>query len=129
MGIWLRRTFSLKGRAEACAVYVFPLILYRLSVLPLPKAHRLAFQQSLTRLLWRSRRPMVRRQVYIQRTRNGLGMPDLKSHWIAERLAYLDRSLSGDAVWRIFPRLKSNPKAEGRRRPMGETTFVHKGPS
>ena len=26
---------------------------------------------------------------------------------------------------RIFPRLKSNPKAEGRSRPMGETLFVH----
>ena len=42
---------------------------------------------------------MVHRQVCIQRTRNGgLGMPDLESHWLAERLAYLDRSLtpSGD---------------------------------
>ena len=33
---------------------------------------------------------MVRRQVCIQRTRNGgLGMPDLESHWLAERLAHL----------------------------------------
>ena len=28
VGIWLSRRLSLKGRAEACAVYVFPLILY-----------------------------------------------------------------------------------------------------
>ena len=73
---------------------------------------------------------MVRRQVCIQRTRNrGLGMPDLESHWLAERLAYLGRALTGDAVWRLkasqtFPRLKSDPKAEGRRRPLGETLFV-----
>ena len=45
-------------------------------------------------------------------------MPDLVSHWLAERLAYLGRSLLGDAVWRqkvsrIFSRLKSDPKAEG----------------
>ena len=45
-------------------------------------------------------------------------MPDLESHWLAERLAYLGRSLTGDAVWRLkasrtFPRLKSDPKAEG----------------
>ena len=40
VGIWLSRRLSLKGRAEACATYVFPLILYRLAVLPLPKAHR-----------------------------------------------------------------------------------------
>ena len=70
---------------------------------------------------------MVRRQICIQRTRNGsLGMPDLESHWLAERLAYLDRSLTGDAVLRrkarrTFPCLQSDPKAEGRRQPMGET--------
>ena len=40
---------------------------------------------------------MVRRRVCIQRTRNGgLGMPDLESHWLAERLAYLDGGLSDE---------------------------------
>ena len=51
VGTWLSRRLSLKDRAEACAGYVFPLILYRLVVLPLPKACRLALQQSLSRLL------------------------------------------------------------------------------
>ena len=130
VGIWLSMRLSLKGRVEACAVYVFPLILYRLAVLPLPKARRLALQRSLSRLLWGGARPMVRRQVCIQRTRNGgLGMPDLESHWLAERLPYLGRSLTGDAVWRrkasqTFPRLNSDPKAEGRRKPLGEALFV-----
>ena len=73
---------------------------------------------------------MVRRQVCIQRTLNGgLGMPDLESHWLAERLAYLGQSLTGDAVWKLkvsqtFPRLKSDPKAEGRRRSLGKALFV-----
>ena len=73
---------------------------------------------------------MVRRQVFIQRTRDrGLGMPDIENHWLAERLAYLRRSLTGNAVWRrkasrTFPRLRSDLKAEGRRRPMGEALFV-----
>ena len=73
---------------------------------------------------------MVRRQVCIQRTHNGgLGMPDLESHLLAERLAYLSRSLMEDAVWRrkasrTFPRLKSDPKVEGLRKPMDETAFV-----
>ena len=40
VGIWLSRRLSLKGRARGCAVYVFPLILYRLAVLPLPEAQR-----------------------------------------------------------------------------------------
>ena len=128
--IWLSRRLFLNGRAEACAVCVFPLIFYRFAVLPLPKARQLALQQSLSRLFWASGRPMVRRQVYIQRTRNGgLSMPDLESHWLAERVAYLGRSLTGDAVWRrkasrTFPCLKSDLKAEGRRRPMGEALFV-----
>ena len=111
-------------------MYVFPLILYRLAVLPLPKARWLAIQQSFSRLFWGGRGPMVRRQVCIQRTRNGgLGMPYLETHWLAERLAYLGRSLTGDAVWRLkasrtFPRLQSDSKAEGRRKPMGEALFV-----
>ena len=130
VGIWLSRRLSLKGRAEACAACVFPLILYRLAVHPLPKAYRLALQRSLSRLLWGGARPMVRRHVCIQRTCNGgLCMPDLESHWLAERLAYLDRVLTGDSVWRrkaswTFPRLNSDPKAEGRRRPLGEALFV-----
>ena len=100
VGIWLSMRLSLKGRAEACAVYLFPFILYRLAILPLPEARRLALLRSLSRLLWGGARPMVRRQVCIQRTPNrGLGMPDLESHWLAERLAYLGRSLTGDAVW------------------------------
>ena len=132
VGIWLSRRLSLKGRAEACAAYVFLLILYRLAVHPLPKAHRLALQRSLSRLLWMVRRHvwMVRRQVCIQRTRNGgLGMPDLESHWLAERLGCLGRSLTGKAVWRrkvsqTFPRPNSDPKTEGRCRPLGEALFV-----
>ena len=125
MGTWLSRRLSLKGRAEACAEYVFPLILYRLAVLLLPKAYRLALQRSLCRLLWGGRRPIVCRQVCIQRTHDG----GLESHWLAERLAYLGRSLTADAVWRrktsrTFPRLNSDPKAEGLRKPMGKTAFV-----
>ena len=58
-------------------------------------------------------------------------MPDLESHWLAERLVYLGPSITGDAVWRrkasrSFPRLKSDPEAEGRRKPLGEALFVRK---
>ena len=56
-------------------------------------------------------------------------MPDLESHWLAERLGYLGRSLTRDTVWRrkvsrTFPRFKSDPKAECRRKPIDETPFV-----
>ena len=108
VGIWLSRRLSLKNRLFNNGLgdrgsipgrvipKTLPLILYRLAVLSLPKVHRLALQRSLSRLLWGGARPMVRRQVCIQRTRNGgLGMPDLESHWLAERLAYLGRALTG----------------------------------
>ena len=127
VGIWLSSWLSLKSRAEACALNVILLRLYRLAVLPLPKE----LQRSLSRLLWGGARPMLRRQLCIQRTRNGgLGMPDLESLWLAERLAYLSRSLTVDAVWRrkasrTFPHLKSDLKAKGRRKPLGEALFVH----
>ena len=121
--VWFGRDFQLewnwsKVQAKVNAL-VGILILYRLAVLPLPKARRLALKQSLSRLLWGGARPMVRRQVCIQRTR----------HWLAERLAYLGRSLTGDAAWRrkasrTFPRLKSDPKAEGRRKPLDEALFI-----
>ena len=74
VGTWLRRCFSLNGIVEVCAVYIFPLIFYRLSILPLVKAHRLALQRSLSRLLRGGRRPMVHRQVCCQHPSNeGLG--------------------------------------------------------
>ena len=99
VGTWLRRRLSLKGRADACAVYVFSVSLYRLSVLLLPKGSRVALKQSLSKLLWGGRSPMVRIQVSHQRLCNGgLGMPDLESYWLAERLAFLGRSLTRDTV-------------------------------
>ena len=56
-------------------------------------------------------------------------MLDLESHRLAERQAYPDWSLTTDAVWSLkvrvaFPRLRSNPKAEGRRWPRDEAPFV-----
>ena len=72
VGTWLRRRLSLKGRAEVCALYIFPLILYHLFVLHLPRCHRVTLKQFLSKLLWKDRSPMARRQVYHQHPRNGV---------------------------------------------------------
>ena len=58
----------------------------------------------------------------------GLGMPDNESHLLAERLAYLGRSLTTDAVWSLkvrvtVPHLGLCPSAERRRRPRDEPPF------
>ena len=66
-------------------------------------------------------------QVCHQRLCNGgLEMLDLESHGLAERLAFLVRSLTRDTAWgqkKAFSRLKSNPKAESCRKPRGEAPF------
>ena len=49
MGTWFREQLFLKGRVEVCAVYLFPLILYHLSVLPLPEGHWVALKHSLSK--------------------------------------------------------------------------------
>ena len=73
---------------------------------------------------------MLSRLVCCQRPRNeSLGMLDIENHWFAERLAYLGRSLSKDAVWRrkasnTFPCLKSDLKAECQRKLRGEAPIV-----
>ena len=74
VGIWLREQLFLKGQAEMCVVYIFPLFFYHLSVLPLTWSHWMALKQSLSKLLWKGRSPMSRRQVCYQRL---LGMLDL----------------------------------------------------
>ena len=106
-------------------MYIFPLILYYLSVLPLPKDHRVALKRSLFKLLWKGRSSMVRRQVFCQHPRNG----GLESHLIAEKLAYLGCYMSKDTVWGqkmidVFPRIESNSKAEGRRKSRNEAPFA-----
>ena len=129
MGTWLPMRLSLKGKAEVCAVYNFPWsITYWLYFL------------CLGHVGWRCNDPSpdysgevegqwsVHRSVFNVHTMCQ-GTLDLESHWLAEKLAYLGRSLSGYAVWRLkacrnFPRLKSDPKAEGRRKPMGKTPFI-----
>ena len=113
-------------------MYIFPLILYHLSILPLPKDHQVVLKWSLFKFLWKGQNLMVHRQVCCQHPWNGdLGIPDFESHWLIERLAYLGRSLLRDTVWGqkvrdIFPRLKSNPKAKGCCKPRDEASFICK---
>ena len=120
---WLRRRLSLKGWAEVGTVYIFLLILYRLSVLHLPKNHRVGLEQSLFKHTWsvdRSAANVLAMEVWGCQISRDTGL---------RSLAYLGRSLTKDAVWSLqlrnaFPRLRSNPEAEGRRRPRDEAPFI-----
>ena len=57
-------------------------------------------------------------------------MPHLASHRHAERLAFLERTVTEEHVWsckigEAFPNLYSDPRGEGRRRPKGEARFLN----
>ena len=52
-------------------MHIFPLILYLLSVLPMPKDDQAALIQSLLKLLRKGRSPLVRRQACYRRPRDG----------------------------------------------------------
>ena len=86
-----------------------PLILYQLSVLPLPGARLLALERDLFRFLWKGRRSMVRRHICSQRPCNGgIGMLNLTALKDAERLTFLYRSITQENAWQekiraIFP--------------------------
>ena len=128
---WLRRRLSLKGRAEACATYVFPMILYRLSVIPLPRDRLKALERLLFTLLWKkATKAKVLRKVCYQRIREGgLGMPDILSHLRAERLSFLIKTMEEEPAWAhkvlsFFPRLSASLTAECRRRPRGQPDFI-----
>ena len=101
VGTWLPRWLSINGRAEVCALYVFSLII-----------NDWLYFICLRYVSWRFNDPSpdysgeaesrwsVDRFSFNLHAIGGLSMPDLVSHWLAERIAYLGRSLSGDAVWR-----------------------------
>ena len=101
----------------AFTVYVFTFILYRLAVLPLPKAHRLALERSHYRLLWGGLRPMIRRRA------TGV--------WVCLIWKTCIRGLILDGGRGVETKDESDffsspvrPKTEGRHKPMGKTPFV-----
>ena len=115
-GVWFGHSLQLERNWSEVRAKVEAQV--GLSVLLLPTYHRMALKQSFYKLLWKGRSLMARRQVCYQRPRNGgLGMPDLESHRLAERLAYLSRSLSKDTVWGKSERRLSPPEvqSQGRR--------------
>ena len=78
-GTWHRRRLSLRGSAVMFSMCIFPLILYYLSILPLPEDHRMVLKRSFSKSLWKGQSPMVRRQFCYQRLRNeSLGMPSAR---------------------------------------------------
>ena len=61
--LWLRRRLPLKGRAEVCGLHIYPLVVYRLSVLPVRCTILFKLERILFQFVWAKRFPSVRREI------------------------------------------------------------------
>ena len=120
--LWLRRRLSLKSRAEVCCSHIYFLVVYRLSVLPIPCTILFKLERILFQFVWAKRLPLVRREIYnLHPSEGGLGVPNVtRRHTL--RLTFLDRMCSQDTAagsfWKedakqSFPSLRSEHSADG----------------
>jgi len=134
-GLWSRRRLSLKGRAEVCISYIYPLILYRLSVLPIPSTLLIQLERALFQFIWGKRAPMVRRDICcLHPSEGGLGVPSVETRRHTLRLRFLGRAISehdeSGEFWKedakkAFPALRSvhSENGEAYRLPRKECSF------
>ena len=137
--MWFRRKLSLKGKAEVCCSHIYPLIVYHMSVLPLPSTVLNKLVKALFRFLWGpGRAHMVCREIcQLHSSEGGLGMPDIMSRLVTLRLQFLIRMYTQEEagigeIWkedakRAFPALRSvrSDGGEANRVPRGEGSFYH----
>ena len=134
--LWSQRGLSLKGKAEVCGSHIYPLILYRLSVLPLPCTVLASLERALFQFIWGKRAPMVRREIcYLHPSEGGLGVPSVETRRHTLRLGFLGRMCSQhDEIgefWKedakkVFPTLRSvhsDDGGEAHRLPRNECSF------
>ena len=121
--LWLRRRLSLKGRAEVCYSHIYSLVVYRLSVLPIPPTILFKLERILFQFIWAKRFSLVQREIcYLHPSEGGLGVPNVETRRHTLRLTFLDRMCSRDTaagnVWKedakqSFPLLRSVHSADG----------------
>ena len=129
--LWLRRRLSLKGRAEVCCSHIYLLVLYRLSVLPIPCTILFKWERILFQFVWAKRFPLVRRKIcYFHLSEGGLGVPNVEMRRHTLRLTFQDQMCSQDTTagsfWkedakRSFLSLRSVHSADG-----GDPPFAQK---
>ena len=87
--LWLRWQLSLKGMAEVCCSHVYSLVVYRLSVLPIPPIILFKLERILFQFVWAKRFPLVRREIcYLHPSEGGLGVPNVEARRHTLRLTY-----------------------------------------
>ena len=121
--LWLCRQLSLKGWAEVCYLHIYPLVVYRLSVLPIPCTILFKMERILFQFVWAKRFPLVRWEIcYLHLSEGGLGVLNVETRRHTLRFTFLDQMCSQDMVvgsfWkedakRSFLYLRSVHSADG----------------
>ena len=111
------------GRTEVCSSHIYSLVVYRLSVLPIPCTILLKLERILFQFFRAKRFRLVRREIcYLHSSEGGLGVPNIETWRHTLRLTLLDRMCSQDTAagsfWKedanqSFPSLRSVHSADG----------------
>ena len=78
--LWLRRRLSLKGRAEVCYSHIYSLVVYPLSVLPIPCTILFKLERILFQFVWAKRFPLVRREICYLHPSEGVPNVEARHH-------------------------------------------------
>ena len=135
--LWLHRRLSLKGRAEVCCSHIYSLVIYWLSVLPIPCTIPFKLERILFQFVWAKRFHLVRWEIcYLHPSKGGPGVPDVETRRHTLHLTFLDWMCSQDmaagSFWKedaklSFPSLRSVHSADGETHhlPRRECSFNH----
>ena len=80
-----------------CGSHIYPLVIYRLSVLPIPCIIQFKLERILFQFICAKWAPSVRREIcYLQPFEGGLGVPNVETRHHTFRLSFQDRMCSQD---------------------------------
>ena len=92
-----------------CCSHIYSLVVYRLSVLPIPCIILFKLERILFQFVWAKRFPLVQREIcYLHPSEGSLGMPNVETR----RHTFLDRMCSRDTTKQSFPSLRSVHSAD-----------------
>ena len=118
-----------------CCSHIYSLVIYRLSVLPIPCTILFKLERILFQFVWAKRFYLVQREIcYLHPSEGGLGVPNVEARHHTLRFTFLDQMCSRDtaagSVWKedakqSFPLLRSVHPADGEahRSPRRECPF------
>ena len=98
LSMWHARGLSLKGKVTILKSLALPIILYPMSVLPIPEKVVELVDNMILDFMWSQRKPKVKKNVIIQNIENGgLNVPCFANMVEANRISWIKRLLDDKA--------------------------------